>query len=250
MSQNTSSAVMAQRREPPGSLDFFPTPPWATRALLEQLYKLGFRFAGNTVWEPACGEGHMVRPLSEQFGRVIATDVFDYGRGYGLHDFLGAGGLALSDAPHSRQPVGWVITNPPFNAAAEFARIALQRASCGVALLCRTAFAEGQERYRDLFKPQPEAWQMPFVERVVMHKGVLRDPDKLYWDEAAQQWRRPSSATAYSWFVWLQPDASHAGREAARLCDPRLRRIPPCRRRLERRPGDYDDPFTTGAPTP
>jgi len=33
--QNTSHAVMAQRVEPHDSLDFFPTPPWATRALCE-----------------------------------------------------------------------------------------------------------------------------------------------------------------------------------------------------------------------
>jgi hypothetical protein len=32
--QNTSHAVMAQRVEPAHSLDDFPTPPWATRALL------------------------------------------------------------------------------------------------------------------------------------------------------------------------------------------------------------------------
>lgn len=33
--QNTSSAVMQQRRVPRAGLDFFPTPPWATRALFE-----------------------------------------------------------------------------------------------------------------------------------------------------------------------------------------------------------------------
>ena len=33
MAQNTSTAVMARRAEAPDSLDFFPTPPWATRAL-------------------------------------------------------------------------------------------------------------------------------------------------------------------------------------------------------------------------
>ena len=31
-------AVMASRREPPDSLDFFPTPPWATRALLDAAF--------------------------------------------------------------------------------------------------------------------------------------------------------------------------------------------------------------------
>ena len=35
--QNTSHAVMAQRFEAKDSLDDFPTPPWATRALLEHV---------------------------------------------------------------------------------------------------------------------------------------------------------------------------------------------------------------------
>jgi site-specific DNA-cytosine methylase len=34
---NTSPAVMQQRHEPHNSLDDFPTPPWATRALCERL---------------------------------------------------------------------------------------------------------------------------------------------------------------------------------------------------------------------
>ena len=32
-----STAVMARRVEAPDSLDFFPTPPWATRALVEHV---------------------------------------------------------------------------------------------------------------------------------------------------------------------------------------------------------------------
>ena len=37
MVQNISHAVMAQRHEAKDSLDDFPTPPWATRALLEHV---------------------------------------------------------------------------------------------------------------------------------------------------------------------------------------------------------------------
>ena len=37
--QNVSTAVMQRRIEPHDSLDFFPTPPWATRALV----KLGLK---------------------------------------------------------------------------------------------------------------------------------------------------------------------------------------------------------------
>jgi hypothetical protein len=36
--QNTSHAVMAQRTEPKDSPDDFPTPPWATRALIEHIF--------------------------------------------------------------------------------------------------------------------------------------------------------------------------------------------------------------------
>ena len=39
MTQNRSSAVMQQRKEPHDSLDDFPTPPWATRALCEVIAK-------------------------------------------------------------------------------------------------------------------------------------------------------------------------------------------------------------------
>lgn len=59
--QNTSHAVMAQRVEAHDSLDHFPTPPWATRALCEHVIEL----RGRTVWEPACGEGYMAKPLKE-----------------------------------------------------------------------------------------------------------------------------------------------------------------------------------------
>ena len=31
------TAVMARRREPPDALDYFPTPPWATRALFRHV---------------------------------------------------------------------------------------------------------------------------------------------------------------------------------------------------------------------
>jgi hypothetical protein len=60
-----AGAVMAQRREPPDALDYFPTPPWATRALFEHvLPALGIDGVG-TVWEPACGEGHMAAVIGE-----------------------------------------------------------------------------------------------------------------------------------------------------------------------------------------
>ena len=75
MAQNTSTAVMQRRAEPHDSLDFFPTPPWATRALCEHVLPGVWYSPRMVVWDPACGEGHMVRPLTEYFSEVLASDV-------------------------------------------------------------------------------------------------------------------------------------------------------------------------------
>ena len=207
MKQNTSHAVMAQRHEDADSLDYFPTPLWATRALCEELRTFGC-ILGQTVWEPACGGGHMVRALGEYFGRVIATDVNDYGwRGQlGLCDFT----------DNVVFPADWVITNPPFNEAEKFILKALAVAEVGVAMLTRTTFIEGQGRYKKLFSSLPPTMVLQFSERVPMFKGRV-DP-------------HGSTATAYCWSIWHRDGA----RERTILGW-----IPPCRERLER-PGDYD----------
>lgn len=214
MSQNTSHAVMAQRAEPHDSLDFFPTPPWATRALCEHVLRqhLGLDLSGSTAWDPASGRGDMVRPLTEHFRAVEGTDIQDYGEGFAQHDFL------IPFLPSGIDGAGWVITNPPFRLGEGFARRALGLmddgvVDCGVALLVRTAFLESADRYR-LFRDYPPAVVAQFVERVPMLKGRLD--------------RKASTATSYAWIVW-----------ARGLTDTRLRWVPPCRKQLERW-GDYD----------
>src|SRR4051794_6707900 len=103
---NLGYAVQAQRREPPDSLDFFPTPPWATRALLQRVLQCSrVLYRHESAWEPACGEGHMAEVLKEYFGSVTASDVFDYGQGKGqVYDFLDP---ELVEYRHD-----WIITNP------------------------------------------------------------------------------------------------------------------------------------------
>ena len=54
--QNTSSAVMAQRIEPADSADLFPTPPWATRALVEWISSQDMRVWEQSVWEQSVWE--------------------------------------------------------------------------------------------------------------------------------------------------------------------------------------------------
>lgn len=210
MTQNVSTAVMARRVEPHHSLDFFPTPPWATRALFKRvLPELGFAPPFGHMVDPCCGQGHMAAVLAEAARAVTATDIFDYGYPLGVSniDFLNTmvHSVASSDAPD------WYIFNPPFKIAAEFVLRALDLAKVGVAALCRLQWIEGQERYEALFRPYPEAAFAPFVERVPMISGR--------WDPDA------STATSYAWFVWTKVASPRGAR---------ILRIAPCARDLTR----------------
>lgn len=175
-------AVMQNRRDPTDSLDFFPTPPWATRALCEiVLPQLGFApHPVRSAWEPACGAGHMAEVLREYFGVVSATDVHEYGYHEGCIDFL--------SGEAGDRDFDWIITNPPFALAGEFAKRALAESRVGVAFLVRSAWLEGGGRFRTIFEPHPPMAVAQFCERVPMVKGR--------WDPDA------STATSYAWVVW------------------------------------------------
>ncbi|WP_193188840.1 methyltransferase [Nisaea sediminum] len=222
MSQNTSSAVMAQRHEPNDSLEFFPTPPWATRAVVRWLNRHGQIGPSMTAWDPCSGRGHMVRPLREYFREVRASDVFDHGAGAEVEDFLFPGA----------EPRGedWIFFNFPFRLGLEFITRALSFESVGVAALARTAFLEGGGRFEGLFKVSPPSVILQFAERVIMAKDRCRDPALPYWDAEAGRKKKPSTATAYCWIVWFPPP---------RPAETKFDWIPPCRRDLEC-PGDYD----------
>lgn len=223
MGPNRSTAVMQRRRCGRAGLDYFPTPPFATRALCEFLAAQGEALAEQTAWEPACGELHMVRPLREVFAQVRASDVQRYGDDEGAHDVLDFPLLGGAEPP-----VDWVITNPPFRLAEAFIATGLQVARRGVAMLVRSAFLEGGERYRLLFAPNPPTWVLQFVERVVMLDGrlVRRGAVDPF---GATEGATASSATAYCWLVWRH-ECGGGGT--------RLHWIEPAFRRLER-PGDY-----------
>lgn len=207
--QNTSHAVMSQReRGTSTDLDFFPTPPWATRALCECLLGLGQELVRMDCLEPACGKGDMAEPLKEYFGQVVASDIHDYGYG-GIIDYL--------NTSISTRLYNWIITNPPFNLAEKFAHKAINGSSNGVALLVRTQFIESTGRYSRLFKGNPPSDVFQFTERVPIHKGKLT--------------KTGTTATSYCWIVWRQECVGQRTN---------LHWIPPCRKRLER-DEDYND---------
>lgn len=234
MGQNRSSAVMNQRKEAHDSLDDFPTPPWATRALVEHVLmpaRPAKMLARSIAWDPACNRGFMVRPLSEYFAEARGSDIEDYG-------FAGQQKTVDFLWPGAEDGIGrdvdWLITNPPFRLAEQFIEKAFFLNLTGCAFLMRTSFLESEGRHTRLFSRFAPTIVAQFAERVVMHKGKIVNPNipERVFDEKKQAWveRKPTTATSYMWFVWLR------GRIANRQSQ--LVWIPPCREQLERA-GDY-----------
>jgi hypothetical protein len=151
--------------------DFFPTPPWATFALIENE-----PFVGD-IWECACGDGAMSRVLEQIGPTVYSSDLYKRGYGEAGFDFL---------TPH--RSAGNIITNPPYNCAEGFVASGVAHATKKFALLLRLAFLEGAHRANTIFAKIPPARVWVFSERITFYpKGVSPTG---------------SGTTAYAWFVW------------------------------------------------
>lgn len=151
--------------------DFFPTPAWATHALVENE-----PFKGE-VWESACGNGAMSKVLEKAARSVTSSDLYDRGFGDAGIDFL----LARRKADN-------IVTNPPYNAAEGFVRQGVTLAKRKFALLLRLAFLEGANRANTTFNETPPSRVWVFSERITFYP--------------AGQTQSGSGTTAYAWFVW------------------------------------------------
>ena len=216
-------SIMASRREPPDSLDFFPTPPWATRAMLKIMQLRGWLEPGMVFRCPAAGEGHMAEVIRE-LGRfpVLASDVFDYGVGYKVASYVGDGPDVLRDDVRP----AWVMENPPFNLIPEFLDRAMSEAQVGVAFLVRAQWFHTVGRYDEIFGRRAPTHVFHYSERVPMQKG--------WWDPNG------STATDYSWAVW-SPSALHKWRAGINVTRPYEGNwIPPGQRELLTLQGDAE----------
>ncbi len=151
--------------------DFFPTPAWATHALIDNE-----EFVGD-IWECACGNGAMADVLETTGNRVIATDLHDRGYGEGGIDFL-----------ETKRVVPNIVTNPPYNAAEGFVHTGLKASTRKFAVLLRLAFLEGANRQRTIFTDTPPSRVWVFSERIT------------FYPAGAVQ--KGTGTTAYAWFVW------------------------------------------------
>jgi hypothetical protein len=151
--------------------DYFPTPAWATHALIDNE-----RFIGD-VWESACGDGSMSRVLETSATRVISSDLYDRGYGETGIDFIS-----------SKRTAANIVTNPPFNCAESFVENGIRQAQRKFALLLRLAFLEGANRANTIFACTPPSRVWVFSERITFYPKDVEV--------------RGSGTTAYAWFVW------------------------------------------------
>jgi hypothetical protein len=91
----------ALEREPD---EFYPTPPEPTRALLSA--EIGRLRDFDKIWEPAAGNGAMVREMQAVGLSVFASDLVDRGCGARIRSFYDC--LSPSCFPRA------IVTNPPF----------------------------------------------------------------------------------------------------------------------------------------
>lgn len=167
----TAPQPTMKRRADMDGPDFYPTPAWATHALVEHE-----AFKGD-IWECACGDGAMSEVLALQNNNVYSSDLYKRGFGDSGIDFT-----------KTNKKFTNIITNPPFHSAEEFVASGLQSASKKFALLLRLAFLEGGRRQKEIFSTHPPARVWVFSERIT------------FYPKGAPQ--AGTGTVAYAWFVW------------------------------------------------
>lgn len=157
--------------------DYYATDPKAVELLLEN------ETFNHSIWECACGEGHIAKVLESNGYHVISTDLIDRGYGTGGIDFL-------TQTENRGGNCSDIVTNPPYKLALEFAQHALEIVEEGnkVAMFLKLTFLEGQKRKQFFLKYPPKRIYV-FSKRITC---AMNGEFENY----------PSSAIAYAWYIW------------------------------------------------
>ena len=168
--------------------DYYPTQPWVTRALLSavDLSLPAQRRSEAVVWEPACGDGRIVRELAADGYSVVASDLHDRGCGVTGVDFLADDSPERAGVPAS---LSAIVTNPPIRDGMieRFIVRALELTKPNggrVAILARHEF--------DAPKTHHPLFLLPFAAKLVLHKRPI-------WIDGEQ---KASPRIPYAWFLW------------------------------------------------
>ena len=170
--------------------DYYATEPKAITYLLEVE-----KFTGS-IWENACGEGHLSKELIKNGYDVVSTDLIDRGYGIGGIDFF------KCDKPKAIN----IVTNPPYAFAQEWVEHSLEILHNGskLALFLPIQFLESAER-KTMFMKTPPVRIHVFSGRILCGiNGNFYSTDKegnIVYNKNGKP-KRMSSAKCYAWFVW------------------------------------------------
>ena len=158
--------------------DFYATAPESTVAILKEVALKG------SIWEPACGQGHMSEVIKDFYpdSKVYSTDLVDRGYAEDIVNFLDYDGEKFDN----------IITNPPFKLAKEFVEKALEYANDKVIMFAKIQLLEGVSR-QELFKANPPKYIYVFTKR----QTPLPNGSAL--DENGKKW---ASTMCFAWFIW------------------------------------------------
>lgn len=158
--------------------DYYPTPTALTLALLKEVPQIG-----GAIIEPCAAEGKIADVLRAYPGvsGVITNDI-DAAMPTRYHE-------DATDAYASfwLAPADWIVTNPPFNQADQFVRLAWLKARRGVAMLLRLSFMEPTRKRAQLLRTMG-----PYMSHLI----VFSQPRPSFTGNG-----RTDSATT-AWFVW------------------------------------------------
>ena len=170
--RRTKLQINTTRSKAERGLDAYFTPPAPIWSLL------ALETVPHCIWEPAAGDGAIVRVLEAAGHLVIASDIADYGAGYPLAGYLTA------PVPPGVQGQ---VTNPPFGIAQKWVEKALGEVPF-VALLLRLNFLQAVERTA-FFRATPPARVWVSMRRIAMHEHK--------WDG-----KKVSPNQSHAWMIW------------------------------------------------
>lgn len=162
--------------------DFYATDPHSLEIFLKKIKEDNFELH-KTIWECACGKGHLSEVLKKEKYEVFSTDKVDRGYGRGQVDFL------QIEIPYNSLRMD-ILTNPPYKYAKEFVEKSLEMQSEGyyTIMFLKIQFLEGQAR-KKLFENYPP-------------KFVYVNSARQLCAMNGEFEKYKATALCYCWYIW------------------------------------------------
>ena len=149
-------------------------------------------FQDGLIWEPACGQGHIIKVLKEFLpNKIIGSDLVDREKICDFHfktlDFL-------NDSHVFKNKPTTIITNPPFKYSQDFIEKSLDYVTDNghVIMFAKIQLLEGVKR-KKMFENIPPKYIYVFSGR----QNPLRNGEEF--DENGKKW---SNTMCFAWFMW------------------------------------------------